>query len=608
MASQKENGSRPECKPRVVVRTAVGSQQSLISRSTAVRSTSSPQEKNPFGVTRADFSDNLQDHVLSFRCLWGAGRVMMKFLRSQSQTVLVVVLGVIGLGFLFYGNAGNLLTNSGARANTDYGRVDGEDLTVADLTDAVRNARNALEIQGRGDQLRQPGASKQVAEIAWQQLLLLREADRLHITVSDKELVDLIHGLPMFQKDGVYDPETYKSRMAELKNILRLPPDSGIDPIANTEAIFENTLRNSLRTEAASKALFSSVRSSARDVSDQYQKYYGPATVSLVSFDPKSFVAAAQVTPAEIEAEYKAHPENPDYRTKEKRKVDYVLFLLTPDQAKLPDVQKAAAKEALGQKALDFALAFQPEPSASGEPGPPAPDFLAEAKKRGLNPATTDFFTADTPPANVPPSPGFNNAAFSLSKDNTISKVVELDNGVAVLHLAEIQASDLRPLDEVKADIQKQLQQTKGEQAEQLAAQMASAKLKVEAAKGGDFKAAATAMNLKVETLPSLIPFTVFKATTPDPKLQTVAYATISLSVGQVSDPIPMQSDSSTIVVHLDSRAPADPAGLADFETRFRQSQDQQLRNQAYVDWTNWKSKQPGTHKPPELEAYGSVE
>ena len=71
---------------------------------------------------------------------------MMKFLRSQSQTVLVVVLGVIGLGFLFYGNAGQPADDTGGRTSTDFGRIDGEDLTVADLTEAVRNTRDSLII------------------------------------------------------------------------------------------------------------------------------------------------------------------------------------------------------------------------------------------------------------------------------------------------------------------------------------------------------------------------------------------------------------------------------------------------------------------------------
>jgi peptidyl-prolyl cis-trans isomerase D len=530
---------------------------------------------------------------------------MMKFLRSQSQTVLVVVLGVIGLGFLFYGNSGNFLTTGSGHVSNDFGRIDGEDLTVAELTDAVRNTRDAIAIHGESDKLRQPGASDQVAEEAWRQLLLLREADRLHIVISDQELIDYIRSQSVFQKDGAYSPEVYEKMMAELGNILHVSADAGVDPIANTKAIFETVLRNDLRIEAVRKALFSGVRNSARDVSAQFEKYYGPVTVSLVTFDPKSFVAAAQVTPAEIEAEYKAHPENPAYRTTEKRKVDYVLFLLTPDQTKLPDAKKAAAKDALGQKALDFALALQPEPSASGENAPPPPDFLAEANKLGLAPATTDFFAADTPPANVPPSPAFNTAAFSLTKDNPVSQVVELDNGVAVLHLAEIQPSDLRPLEEVKADIQKQLQQTKGQQTAQITAQIMAKTLQGAVAKGADFKTAAAGMKLKVETLPSFVPI---NAPQKDERLLTIAYATTSLTPGQVSDPVPMQADNTILVLHIDSRATADPANLADFETRFRQSQDQQLQSTVYIDWANWKSKQPGTHKPPELDQYGSVE
>ena len=110
---------------------------------------------------------------------------------------------------------------------------------------------------------------------------------------------------------------------------------------------------------------------------------------------------------------------------------------------------------------------------------------------------------------------------------------------------------------------------------------------------------------MKVETLPAFVPY---KVPPPISGSETIAYATASLTPGQLSDPIPVQSDGTTILVHLDSRADADPAGLADFETRFRQLQDEQLRRIVYVDWADWKSKQPGTHKPPDLEAYGSVE
>jgi hypothetical protein len=327
--------------------------------------------------------------------------------------------------------------------------------------------------------------------------------------------------------------------------------------------------------------------------------------VSFITFNPQSYMAVAQVTPDEIAAEYKAHPTDPAYRTKEERKVDYVLLLLSPDQEKLPDAEKTAAKDALGEKATKFALAFIPDPSATPGSAPAAPDFNNEAKKESLPLATTDYFTADSTPAGVPPSPAFNSAAFALTKDNAISKVVELDNGVAVLHLAEIKPSDLRPLNEVQADIQKKLQSTKGLQQEQLTAQLIGQVIRSRVAKGEDFAKVATAMNLKVDTLP---PFVPAKAPPSDPRVQAIAYAVAGLKVGDVSQPVPISSDNATLVLHLDSRAPADPAGLADFEKRYRDEQDEQLRELVSTDWANWKSKQPGTHRPPELDAYGTVD
>jgi parvulin-like peptidyl-prolyl isomerase len=518
-------------------------------------------------------------------------RLMMKFLRSQSQTVLIVILGVIGASFLFYGNVGNLLTGSGGRGN-DFGRIDGQDLSVAELYDAVRSTRDALVMSGHAQQLSAPGGRAAIAQEAWRQLLLLHEADSLHIQLTDQELIDDIHNQPIFQKNGVYSPELYQAQMTTLQNTFHISPDA-----------FEEVVRNSLRTDAVSKALFSTVRTSVRDVSAEYEKYDGATQVSEVIFDPKMRAATTPVSPDEIAAEYKAHPDNPAYRTPEKRKVDYILLPLAADQAMLPAKEKNAAIEALGEKALDFVLALQPEPANGGSSTPP--DFFAEAKKRGLNPQTTDFFAADAPPAGLPPSPAFNSAAFSLSKENPVSKVVELDNGVAVLHLDDVQPSELKPLDEVKGEITRQLQQTKAVQETQVAAEISAQSMRAQLAKGGgDFKALAAAQKLNVQTLPSFIPT---KVSQNDERLATIAYASTELPVGGISNPIPLTGDTVAII-HVDSRQPADPSGLAAFELRFREKEDEQVRNLVYVDWAEWMSKRPGTHKPPELDQYGGVE
>ena len=518
---------------------------------------------------------------------------MMKFLRSQSQTVLVLILVVIGGSFLFYGNVGSLLTSSTGRGN-DFGRIDNQDLSVAELYQAVRTTRDALVMSGHAQQLSEPGGRAAVAQEAWRQLLLLHEADRLHVQISDQELIDYIQSQSIFQKDGAYSPELYAKQMTTLQNNFHISPDA-----------FETVVRNSLRTDAVSRALFSPVRAGADNVAADYGKYFGPTQVSVVTFDPKAVAGTVKVTPDEVQAEYKAHPDDPTYRTPEKRKVDYVLLSLTPEQAKLPAKDKAAAIEALGEKALDFALSLQPDPANGGSNQTALPDFQAAAKKKGLGVQTTDFFSTETSPSGLPPSPAFNNAAFALTKDDPVSKVVELDNGVAVLHLDDIQMSDLKPLDQVQADIVKKLQQTKAAQQVQLLSQIMAATLKQMVAGGTDFKKAAEGQKLSVQTLP---PFVPAKIPEGDQRLQMIAYATLDLPVGGVSKAVPMEGDNSVVVIHVDSRAPADPTGLADFETRFRQRQDEQVRNSVYMDWAEWMSKRPGTHKPPDLDQYGGVE
>ncbi len=532
---------------------------------------------------------------------------MMKLLRHQSQTVLVVVLAVIGLGFLFYGSSGNLLTNSGQPGNGDTGEINGSNISYAELVGAVRDARNSMIINGQGEQLKQAGGKAQLTQEAWRQLLLLAEADKLHIAPTDEQVADYIRNQPIFQdpKTGQFSPELYQQRLSVIQIMLNAPVSPEPNPMAATESAFEKVVRNNIRLKTVFGALFTTVRGPATDVLPRYEKVAGAAQVSLITFDAKAFADAAQVTDAEIEAAYKSHPENAALRTKEKRKVDYVLFMLTPEQMKLSDEEKRAAKNALGEKAIQLAMACLPEPSEhpGTAPTPPA-DFVKEAKKEGLNPVTSDFFTADAPPANVPPSSAFNSTAFNLTKDNTVSKVVDLEDGVAVMHLVEIQPSDLLPLAAVKPFITGELKKEKGMQAEGQAAAKASQDLKAALAKGTDFKTAAAALKLKVETIPPVIPL---KVTGEDERQQTIAYVVTTLNPGDVSGPVPA-GENQIVLVHLDSRDKPDPAGLVDFEMHFRQSEDQQLRGAVYMDWVNWASKQPGTHPPAELEAYGSVD
>jgi hypothetical protein len=98
-----------------------------------------------------------------------------------------------------------------------------------------------------------------------------------------------------------------------------------------------------------------------------------------------------------------------------------------------------------------------------------------------------------------------------------------------------------------------------------------------------------------------------FDAVQSDPKLRDFALASTELKPGQVSEPLPTE-DGSSMVVYLQARGKPDAAGLPGFEKHIRASDDDRLRTLVFSDWASWKSKQPGTRKPPQLELYGSIE
>lgn len=512
---------------------------------------------------------------------------MMTFFRTHSRFVLGVML-VLGVGFLFYGNSGNFL-NTGGGVNNDFGRIDGENLQVADLYNAVRSVRGMLVLRGLDQQV----PSAQIAEEAWRELLELHEADKLHIDVTDTDLLTAIQAQRDFQKDGVYSPDQYRNAMTYLQNVKHLSADA-----------YAGIIRTQLRRSALHRALFSSIHAVGGDAKEEYQKEYGPVQISYVSFPITAYASTGKIAPKDIEDAYKANPNNPAYRTDEKRQVEYVLFPLTAEQQKLPEKDKNAAIQAVGQKAIDFALALQPDPNAPTGSTPPAPDFDAQAKKLGLTPVTTGSFGASSPPAGMAPSPAFNNAAFALSKDDPISKPVQMENGVAVMKLIKIEPSELKPLAEVAPQIEKELQAKNGAAAQQVAAAFAASALQDAVRKGTDFKAAAAAQHLTVQTMPAFVPRTV---TEKDVKQATLGYYSARLAVGAVSSPIPLPSENSVFVLHVDGRATADSAGFAEFDKSYRGSQDQELREMASNDWAAWLGKQPGNRKPPNLEAYGGV-
>src|SRR5262247_644033 len=202
-----------------------------------------------------------------------------------------------------------------------------------------------------------------------------------------------------------------------------------------------------------------------------------------------------------------------------------------------------------------------------------APDFMAEAKKLGLQPIETTMAKVDRTAGLAAPDP-LEEAAFALSVGG-VSAPVPTPVGLVVLKTTGIVPAGVPPLaeirDKVAASVKRQKAETVAlERAKQIAAD----------AKDGDFAAAATkAGAVTGET-------TRFSRAKPAEKLPADAMlAALQTPAGQMSEPIKAQQ--GYYVVKVLERVPPDMGGLAAERDKIQKEVLVQKQSLAWESWIN---------------------
>lgn len=497
---------------------------------------------------------------------------MINFFRNQSQIFLGILLALIGASFIFY----TKFSSMDYLRNTSIAKIEGHSLSP----DEFRTAEQAVTIMYtlRTGQ-RFPAENEILVRQIWNRLLLLSGADDLKIQVSDDEVSDFIQKLPFLQKDGKFQIGLYNQFVGGFLNSQKV-----------SEARFEQIVQDDLRIEKLESTLVSPIHASTPEVNETLQKYFGPVKLSYITFDSAAYLSKAEVSPQEIQKAYQDDSANPEYRTKEKRKVAYAFFPLSPAQQKLTGKDKDVAKQALGEQAMNFSVALLDEKDGK------KPDFNQTAQNFKATVGTTDFFAVDETPKGIPASPNFNQAAFHLTPSDPNSNVVETDAGCYVLQLLDIQASQPKPLDEVKSLIEKNLKDRKAAEMARSMAKVNQALLQAELKKGVPFKTAAAQLKLAVSDLPEFVPA---DPKLKDPKLGEFLQLTQTLSPGQLSEFLPSMEGGS--IVYMESRKPASMDDVAKNAAAIRQSLEGRKRSLFLQEWLNRQAHKPGTEPPAEL-------
>lgn len=331
---------------------------------------------------------------------------MLRYLRENTGNwIIKIFLGIIVVVFVFLG-----VGSFGSKPNNSIGSINEEPITIKEYQEAYKAIVNQLRIQFgdnlNDDILKALNVKQQAINAVIEQKLILLEADKMKISVSDKELQQSLLSIKAFQKDGQFNLEQYRKvlslnalnpeifeanqinslRQGKVRSLV-LSAVNVSDLEAKNWYLFQNT-KTAVDYRRFNPADYSDIRPDEEQIKAFYaennNQYKSEPKVKAVylKFSPEDYVDKVSVSQEKIKDYYEQNPEK--FKTPEKVEASHILIKVAED-AKEEDV-KAAEKRALdvydkASKGEDFAvLAKEYSEGPSKESG----GFLGTFEKKSM--------------------------------------------------------------------------------------------------------------------------------------------------------------------------------------------------------------------------------
>lgn len=227
--------------------------------------------------------------------------------KNASSWVIKILLSVIVIAFIFMG-VGSYQSEKANR----IGVVNGQPVSVSEYRDAYQNVIDQLR-QRFGNNLNNEmiemlQVKKQAIDRVIGHKLLLQEAEKLGLTVTDEELANTIRGMGIFNEAGEFNRERYNRLLTR----VQMSPET-----------FEARQREAMLTDKLQSLLTDNVKVTEKEAQEWFDWLNTEVNLDVVWFKPGQY---KDITPAEeeLKAYYEANKEK--YKTEPKVKVRYVRF------------------------------------------------------------------------------------------------------------------------------------------------------------------------------------------------------------------------------------------------------------------------------------------
>ncbi|MBC8118920.1 MAG: SurA N-terminal domain-containing protein, partial [Burkholderiaceae bacterium] len=428
---------------------------------------------------------------------------MFDSIRSHRRWLMFFMLVLIFPSFVFFGIQGynNMAEQGGALATVDGAPITQQEYDAA-LRDRTERARQSLGNNFDPRLLDTPEARAAILDQLVLDRALTKEASQSNLVVTADRLREFIAGVPAFQQDGKFSYDRYKAFLASR---------------AQTEAAFEQTLRNDLRKQALVQAVIESAIV-PKQVSDHIERILlEQREVRQLRFPAEQFASKVAITDAQIAEYYQANRKQ--FETPESARVEYLV--LSPETiAGTVAISEASVTNFYNENKARYGTEEQRRASHILIPAESADKAAARKKADELllkvRAAPSDFAKLARENSKDPGSAAqggdlgffgrgmmvkpFEDTAYRL-KDGEISDVVETDFGFHIIRVTEIKPAQARPLADVRADIEREL---KNQQAQKSFTEAADQFTNLVYEQADSLQPAATKLNLKIMSADNL--------------------------------------------------------------------------------------------------------
>jgi len=237
---------------------------------------------------------------------------MLRILRKKetAKKVLIGLAAIIIPAFVLWG-AGSAVRGRRQRGPSFAGTIFGKKVSLEDYAVNLRAARNDAML--RYKDFEKIYRQLDLPARAWERLILLYEAKRQRIKVSNKEVVETIRSFPFLIRNGTFDRQLYKQIVT---NTFRMSPRE-----------FEEEIRDTLMISKLREEVTEGISITEEELLAAYKNENEKIRIAYVVQNPKDFTEEVEVSDEEIRAFYeeKAH----EFKKPEEVKIDYIEFNYT---------------------------------------------------------------------------------------------------------------------------------------------------------------------------------------------------------------------------------------------------------------------------------------